>query len=104
MSTPGHGENRAAVRAAGFTRETPDPRGGQIIRGRDGEPNALLLAAPSALILYSTLVKAPAPDEADKRTSTRHFLRELDRFGLTSAVDAAGGFHTRPSSRRRSGS
>ncbi|WP_330246994.1 amidohydrolase [Streptomyces sp. NBC_00562] len=88
--------NRAAVRAAGFTRDTPDPRGGQIVRGRDGEPNGVLLASPGALILYSTLAKAPALDEADKRTSTRHFLRELNRFGLTSAVDAAGGFQNFP--------
>ncbi|MGW3739935.1 amidohydrolase [Streptomyces sp. NPDC005146] len=88
--------NRAAVKAAGFTRDTPDPRGGQIVRGRDGEPNGVLLAAPSALILYSTLAKAPVLEEADKRTSTRHFLRELNRFGLTSAVDAAGGFQNFP--------
>jgi predicted amidohydrolase YtcJ len=88
--------NRAAVQAAGFTRETLDPRGGQIVRGRDGEPNGVLLAAPSALILYSTLAKAPTLDESDKRTSTRHFLRELNRFGLTSAVDAAGGFQNFP--------
>ncbi|MFJ3922252.1 amidohydrolase [Streptomyces sp. NPDC090022] len=88
--------NRAAVRAAGFTRDTPDPRGGQIVRGRDGEPTGVLLAAPSALVLYSTLAKAPALDEAARRTSTRHFLRELNRFGLTSAVDAAGGFQNFP--------
>ncbi|MFJ2748464.1 amidohydrolase [Streptomyces sp. NPDC087297] len=88
--------NRAAVRAAGFTRDTPDPRGGQIVRDRNGDPNGLLLAAPSALILYSTLAKAPALDEADKKVSTRHFLRELNRFGLTSAVDAAGGFQSFP--------
>nr|WP_107484454.1 amidohydrolase [Streptomyces sp. MJM1172] len=88
--------NRAAVLAAGFTRETPDPRGGQIVRGRDGEPTGILLAAPGALVLYSTLAKAPALDRADQRTSTRHFLRELNRFGLTSAVDAAGGFQNFP--------
>ncbi|MEU0743615.1 amidohydrolase [Streptomyces sp. NPDC006134] len=88
--------NRAAVRAAGFTRDTPDPRGGQIVRGRDGEPNGMLLAAPSALLLYSTLAKAPPLDPADRATSTRHFLRELNRFGLTSAVDAAGGFQSFP--------
>ncbi|CAM5405324.1 amidohydrolase [Streptomyces spiroverticillatus] len=88
--------NRAAVRAAGYTRETPDPRGGQIVRGRDGEPTGVLLAAPGALLLYSTLAKAPALDAADRRTSTRHFLRELNRFGLTSALDAAGGSRTSP--------
>ncbi|MGK5532130.1 amidohydrolase [Streptomyces sp. URMC 129] len=92
--------NRAAVRAAGFTRDTPDPRGGQIVRGRDGEPTGVLLAAPSALILYSTLAAAPTLDDADKKISTRHFLRELNRFGLTSAVDAAGGFQNFPDNYR----
>ncbi|MGW2327581.1 amidohydrolase [Streptomyces sp. NPDC001700] len=88
--------NRAALKAAGFTKDTPDPKGGQIVRGRDGEPTGLLLAAPSALILYSTLAKAPALHGEDKKTSTRHFLRELNRFGLTSAIDAAGGFQNFP--------
>ncbi|MFI9612128.1 amidohydrolase [Streptomyces sp. NPDC052023] len=88
--------NRAALKAAGFTKDTPDPKGGQIVRGRDGEPTGMLLAAPSALILYSTLAKAPVLEGDDKKTSTRHFLRELNRFGLTSAIDAAGGFQNFP--------
>src|SRR5919106_6841743 len=57
--------NRAALKAAGFTRDTPEPKGGQIVRGRDVEPTGLLLAAPSALILYSTLAKAPTPHGED---------------------------------------
>ncbi|MDH6121389.1 putative amidohydrolase YtcJ [Kitasatospora sp. GAS204A] len=88
--------NKAALRAAGFDRDTPDPRGGQIVRGHDGQPTGMLLAAPGALLLYSTLAKAPTLDEADKAASTRHFLRELNRFGLTSAIDAAGGFQSFP--------
>ncbi|MFD7276550.1 amidohydrolase [Streptomyces sp. NPDC059862] len=88
--------NRAALKAAGFTKDTPDPKGGQIVRGRDGEPTGMLLAAPSALILYSTLAKAPVLDGEHRKTSTRHFLRELNRFGLTSAIDAAGGFQNFP--------
>ncbi|MBB5926624.1 amidohydrolase [Streptomyces echinatus] len=88
--------NRAALKAAGFTRDTPDPRGGQIVRGRNGEPTGMLLAAPSALVLYSTLAKAPVLDGEDRKASTRHFLRELNRFGLTSAIDAAGGFQNFP--------
>ncbi|WP_033824273.1 amidohydrolase family protein, partial [Kitasatospora sp. MBT63] len=51
--------NRAALRAGGFTRDTPDPTGGQIVHGHDGEPTGLLIAAPGALLLYSTLAKAP---------------------------------------------
>ncbi|MET8576144.1 amidohydrolase [Streptomyces sp. NPDC005012] len=88
--------NRAALKAAGFTRDTPDPKGGQIVRGRDGEPTGMLLAAPGALILYSTLAKAPTLEGEDRKTSTRHYLRELNRFGLTSAIDAAGGFQNFP--------
>ncbi|MER7195134.1 amidohydrolase [Streptomyces flaveolus] len=88
--------NRAALKAVGYDKDTPDPRGGQIMRGRDGEPTGMLLAAPSALILYSTLAKAPILDEEHRKTSTRHFLRELNRFGLTSAIDAAGGFQNFP--------
>jgi predicted amidohydrolase YtcJ len=88
--------NRAALKAAGYGRDTPDPKGGQIVRGRDGGPTGMLLAAPSALILYSTLAKAPVLQGEDRKTSTRHFLRELNRFGLTSAIDAAGGFQNFP--------
>ncbi|MBO0873827.1 MAG: amidohydrolase, partial [Pseudonocardia sp.] len=88
--------NRAAVRAVGLTKQTPDPKGGQIVRGRSGEPTGMLLATPSALILYSTLAKAPSLNSEDKKTSTKHFLRELNRFGLTSAIDAAGGFQNFP--------
>jgi predicted amidohydrolase YtcJ len=88
--------NRAALKAAGYTRDTPDPKGGQIVRGRGGEPTGMLLAAPSALILYSTLAKAPVLEGEDRKVSTRHFLRELNRFGLTSAIDAAGGFQNFP--------
>ncbi|MFG2887466.1 amidohydrolase [Streptomyces sp. NPDC048297] len=88
--------NHAALKAAGFDKDTPDPKGGQIVRGRNGDPTGMLLAAPSALILYSTLAKAPVLEGEDKKTSTRHFLRELNRFGLTSAIDAAGGFQNFP--------
>ncbi|MGW1545140.1 amidohydrolase [Streptomyces sp. NPDC002309] len=88
--------NRVAVQAAGYTKETPDPKGGQIIRGHDGEPTGMLLASPNAMILYSTLAKAPTLSGEDQKISTRHYLRELNRFGLTSAVDAAGGFQNFP--------
>jgi hypothetical protein len=57
--------NAAAVRAAGFTRDTPDPPGGQLVRNRSGQPTGVLLAAPSALILYSTL---PRPRDCRART------------------------------------
>lgn len=88
--------NRAAVRAAGYTEDTSNPQGGQIVRGRDGQPTGMLLAAPAATLLYVTLAKAPTLQPDEQLLSTRHYLRELNRFGLTSAIDAAGGFQSFP--------
>ncbi|MBF9066695.1 amidohydrolase [Streptacidiphilus fuscans] len=92
--------NRAALAAAGIDRNTPNPPGGQIVRNHQGDPTGLLLAAPSALVLYSTLAKAPILDEEHRAASTRYFLRELNRFGMTSAIDAAGGFQSFPENYR----
>jgi predicted amidohydrolase YtcJ len=88
--------NRAATEAVGYTASTPDPPGGQIMRDHAGRPTGMLLAAPAAGLLYSTLAKGPVLAAEDQRGSTRHFLRELNRFGLTSAIDAAGGFQNFP--------
>src|SRR5689334_13329152 len=51
--------NRAALRAAGFTKDTPDPSGGMIQRDNQGNPTGFLIAKPNAAILYSTLAKGP---------------------------------------------
>ena len=57
--------NRAALRAVGYTRDTPNPPGGEIVRDGAGEPTGLLLAQPNAAILYATLARGPKlpPDE-----------------------------------------
>jgi predicted amidohydrolase YtcJ len=88
--------NRAALKAVGYGKETPNPPGGEIIRDHAGLPTGLLLAAPGAALLYSTLAKGPVLATEDQLSSTRHFLRELNRFGITSAIDAAGGFQNFP--------
>src|SRR5215468_1120590 len=49
--------NAAALRAVGYTRDTPEPPGGQILRDGAGNPTGLLLAKPNAAILYATLAK-----------------------------------------------
>jgi len=83
--------NRAALRVLGFNRDTPNPPGGLIARDGKGNPTGLLIAEPSALILYSTIANAPKLSFEDQLNSTRHFLRELNRFGVTSVSDAGGG-------------
>jgi hypothetical protein len=88
--------NGAALRAAGYTRETPEPPGGTIVRDGQGNPTGLLVARPNALILYKTLALGPRLGPEDQANSTRHFLRELNRLGLTSIIDAGGGFQNYP--------
>ena len=88
--------NAAALRAVGYTRDTHEPPGGQIVRDSAGNPTGLLLAKPNAWILYSTLSKGPTLPYEYQLNSTRHYMRELNRLGVTSVIDAGGGFHNYP--------
>lgn len=88
--------NAAALRAVGYTRDTPEPPGGTIERDKAGNPTGLLLAKPNAAILYATLAKGPKLPFDYQLNSTRHFMRELNRLGVTGAIDAGGGFQNYP--------
>lgn len=88
--------NRAALRVVGYTRNTPNPPGGEIQRDANGEPTGMLIARPNAMILYSTLAKGPTLPKEYQINSTRQFMRELNRLGVTSAIDAGGGFQNYP--------
>src|SRR5262244_2632838 len=88
--------NAAALRAVGYTKDTPNPPGGEIVHGADGTPTGLLLAKPNAGILYATLAKGPKLPFDYQVNSTRHFMRELNRLGVTGAIDAGGGFQNYP--------
>src|SRR6267378_5724030 len=88
--------NAAALRAVGYTKDTPNPPGGEIVHGPDGTPIGLLLAKPNAGILYATLAKGPKLPFDFQLNSTRHFMRELNRLGVTGAIDAGGGSQNYP--------
>ena len=88
--------NAAALRAVGYTKETPQPPGGEITRDAQGNPTGLLLAKPNAAILYATLAKGPKLPFEYQLNSTRHFMRDLNRLGVTGAIDAGGGFQNYP--------
>jgi predicted amidohydrolase YtcJ len=65
--------NAAALRAVGYTKDTPDTPGGAIERDKAGNPTGMLIARPSALILYSTLAKGPVLPFDDQVNSSRQF-------------------------------
>ncbi|CAB3660579.1 MULTISPECIES: amidohydrolase [Achromobacter] len=88
--------NAAALRAVGYDKTTPAPPGGEIVRDNAGNPTGLLLAKPNASILYATLAKGPKLPFDYQVNSTRHFMRDLNRLGVTGAIDAGGGFQNYP--------
>ncbi|MGN6458150.1 MAG: amidohydrolase [Achromobacter mucicolens] len=88
--------NAAALRAVGYDKNTPAPPGGEIVRDSAGTPTGLLLAKPNASILYATLAKGPKLPFEYQVNSTRHFMRDLNRLGVTGAIDAGGGNQNYP--------
>ena len=43
------GANSLALKMSGITRDTPNPPGGEIVKGPDGEPNGILRNASQLL-------------------------------------------------------
>ena len=88
--------NGAALRAIGYDKNTKDFPGGEIARDANGNPTGLLLAKPNATILYATLARGPKLPLEYQKNSTRHFMREVNRLGVTGVIDAGGGFQNYP--------
>src|SRR5579862_1046911 len=88
--------NAEALRAVGYDKNASNFPAGEVHRDRRGNPTGLLIAKPNANILYSTLAKGPKLSRADQLNSSRLFFRELNRFGITSVIDAGGGFQNYP--------
>jgi predicted amidohydrolase YtcJ len=79
--------NSAALRRAGITRDTPDPPGGEIVRGADGEPTGWLKEEAAIRLVQAQLPPATPPQN---RQALLGAIREANRLGLT-RVDSAGG-------------
>ncbi len=76
--------NRAGAVALGLTPDSKAPEGGSF-EFVDG--GAILRKAAA---VYWPIGKLPPLSAEDQVNSTQHFFRELNRFGLTSAIDAGG--------------
>ncbi|KTC78153.1 amidohydrolase [Legionella brunensis] len=88
--------NRAALNAIGYDKNTKEMPGTMIQRDKKGNPTGMLIAQPNAIILYSALAQGPKLSRDDQINSTLHFMRELNRLGVTSVIDAGGGFQNYP--------
>ena len=76
--------NRAGVAALGWTPDTKAPEGGSY----EFVDGGATLKTPFAA--YVPIGKLPGLSLEDQVNSTRYFFREINRFGLTSAMDAGG--------------
>ena len=89
--------NKAGIKTLNIDKNTQPPNNdSRYEKDKNGNPTGVLLAEPNAMILYQVIGKLPPLSEAEMINSTQHFNHELNRFGLTSAIDAGGGGHTFP--------
>jgi hypothetical protein len=88
--------NRAALRVLGWNTDTPDMFGGTIVRDASGHPTGLVMATTSLASLVGVWLTIPRLSPEDQTISTRHFMREHNRLGITSIVDAGGGGQNYP--------
>ncbi|MDJ0797197.1 MAG: amidohydrolase [Calothrix sp. MO_167.B12] len=83
--------NRAALRALGIDKSSVAPQGSTIQRDSKGNPTGLIIAQPNAAILYASIGQGPKLSPEDQINSSRHYMREMNRLGITSVIDAGGG-------------
>ena len=90
-STTGPSSTGRRCGPCGYTKDTPDPPGGEIQRDKQGNPTGLLIARPNAMILYATLAKGPKlPPE-----------HQVELHPALHAGDEPPGHHQRHRRRRR---
>ena len=88
--------NRAAVRVLGWDREVPELPGGYVERDAGGKATGLVMSTTSLASLVAVWLRVPRLSPDEQIVSTRHFMREHNRLGVTSVVDAGGGGQNYP--------
>jgi predicted amidohydrolase YtcJ len=77
--------NSAALKIARITKDTPDPKGGVIVRDKaSGEPTGALIER-SAFSLVAKHV--PAPSRADRIKGLKLFIAKLNSKGVTATLE-----------------
>lgn len=87
--------NKKGIETLGYTADTKF-KDGVVELGADGKPTGKLIAKPNAMILYTTLAKTNVLPRGEQLNSTIQYYRDLNRLGLTSAIDAGGGGQAYP--------
>lgn len=88
--------NQAALNTLNIDENSKAPEGSSYEKGPDGKLTGVLLAEPNPGLLYARIGSLPPLNEEEMINGSIHFYRELNRFGLTSGIDAGGGGHKFP--------
>ena len=88
--------NKAAMRVLGYGKDTKDPLGGLIERDAAGMPTGLVVNVANIGSLLGIFARIPKLQADDQIMSTRLFMREMNRLGVTSVLDAGGGGQNYP--------
>ena len=90
--------NKRAMELANITRRTPNPPGGEIVKGPDGEPTGLLRETAQRLVgaaqARADSSRTAEDREKERRTQVRLAAEEALSKGITSFHDAGSGFAT----------
>lgn len=78
--------NTPALRAAGVTRETRAPEGGEILHDAEGQPTGILKETAAGLVARVV----PQPSRAERMQAAERALAEARRYGITSIQDNSG--------------
>jgi predicted amidohydrolase YtcJ len=87
--------NKKGIEVLGYDKDTKY-KDGVVELDAQGKPTGLLVAKPNAMVLYSTLGKTGALPREQQLNSTIQYYREMNRLGVTSAIDAGGGGQAYP--------
>jgi predicted amidohydrolase YtcJ len=77
--------NSAALKLSGVTRDTPNPKGGVIVKDANGEPTGMLRSAEN--VLKGVPKEDARVSEAEKRAALKKLLALYNSRGLTSIAD-----------------
>lgn len=78
--------NTAALKRAGITRKTPNPKNGVIVKDASGEPTGVLKESAMALVRQAL----PKASRAERLAAIRTGIAEAHRHGITSVQNASG--------------
>jgi predicted amidohydrolase YtcJ len=88
--------NKKGIEVLGYNSKTTY-EGSLVELDQEGNPTGMLFAKETPKAIYTTLGLTTRLSHEERLNSTLQYYRELNRFGITSAADAAGGSQNYPS-------